>query len=122
VAEQRKKSVHIADRDEAVRESLRAFLETCGYSVQTYASSEDYLRRADTESADCLLLDLRVSGRGGIELLEQLRTRGVSTPAIILSTNGSRMNARMQRAGVLKVLVKPVTGEDLLHWIEKACG
>ena len=119
--EKQRKTIYIADDDKAVRDSLCAFLETCGYDVRAYADGDDFLRHADARRADCLLLDLDLPGASGRQVLEQLRASGVTTPAIVLTTNGKRVGSRLQKANVLAVLSKPVAGEELLRWLEKAC-
>ena len=117
-----KKKICIADDDKAFRESLRAFLEACGDQAEAIARGDEFLLRADVQNADCLLLDFDIPGAGGQQILERLRARGLTTPAIVLTTNGKRLGARLQKAGVLKGLSKPVTDEELLLWLEKACG
>jgi len=117
-----KNKICIADDDKAFRESLRAFLEACGDQAEAIARGDEFLLRADVQNADCLLLDFDIPGAGGQQILERLRARGLTTPAIVLTTNGKRLGARLQKAGVLKGLSKPVTDEELLLWLEKACG
>ena len=113
-------TICVIDDDQAVRESAVALLESAGYTVMPFASADDFLRQSDLESANCLLCDLNMPGLNGLELLELLRSRGVTAPAIVLTANGERSNARMTRAGVLKVLRKPVSEAELLQWIETA--
>jgi FixJ family two-component response regulator len=97
-----------------------ALLESVGYTVKPFASADDFLRHPGSENADCLLCDLNMPGLSGVELLELLRSRGIAVPAIVLTANGERLDARTTRAGVLKVLRKPVPEADLLQWIEAA--
>ena len=113
-------TVCVIDDDRAVRESMVALLESVGYRVETFASADDFLRHPGSENAGCLLCDLNMPGLSGVELLELLRSRGIAAPAIVLTANGERLGARMTRAGVLKVLRKPVPEADLLQWIETA--
>ena len=113
-------TICVIDDDGAVRESTVALLESAGYTVKPFASADEFLRRPASQNADCLLCDLNMPGLNGLELLELLRSRGITAPAIILTANGERAGARMMRAGVLKVLHKPVSEADLLQWIETA--
>lgn len=113
-------TICVIDDDRAVRESTVALLETAGYTVKPFASADDFLRHPTSQAADCLLCDLNMPGLNGLELLELLRSRGITAPAIILTANGERPGERMTRAGVLKVLRKPVSEADLLQWIETA--
>jgi FixJ family two-component response regulator len=120
MTETRADTICVIDDDQAVRESMVALLEASGYTVKPFASADDFLRRQGSQSTDCLLLDLNMPGLNGLELLELLRSRGVTAPAIVLTANGERFGARLTRAGVLKVLHKPVSETDLLQWIETA--
>ena len=117
----RAKTICVVDDDDDVRDSIRVVLESCGYAVKTYASAGALLSRSGAENADCLLLDLNMPEMNGLELLELLRSRGVAPPATFLTANGAHLKTRMSRAGVLKVLYKPVSDDDLILWIERAC-
>ena len=112
----------VVEDDDAVRASARLLLEGEGYAVRDYASAEAILADDAARDAACLLLDFQLGGITGLELLENLRVRGVSTPAIILTANASPPNARLQRANVLAVLRKPAPAPEMLDWIQKACS
>jgi len=113
-------TICVIDDDRAVRESTVALLDSAGYTVKAFSSADDLLRLSGSENAHCFLLDINMPGLNGLQLLELLRSRGIATPAIILTANGERLNTRMTRAGVLTVLRKPVSEADLLLWIETA--
>ncbi|HVZ90343.1 MAG TPA: response regulator [Rhizomicrobium sp.] len=113
--------IYLVDDDEAVRDSARMFLEAQGMTVQDFASASALLEKTRGEGADCLLLDLHMPGLSGIELLELLRKRAISSPAIILTGRYDPLLAdRMNKAGVAKVLQKPVDATVLLDSIERA--
>jgi two-component system response regulator FixJ len=116
------RTVSVVEDDGDVRESIRIVLESCGYAVKTFASAVSLLHEPGAENVDCLLLDLNIPGVNGLELLELLRSRGVATPAIFLTADGKGLMARMNRAGVVKVLSKPASADELTFWIERACN
>jgi FixJ family two-component response regulator len=59
----------------------------------------------------------------GLELLEQLRTRGSKVPALLVTGRGDpSLKDRIARAGILATLAKPVAEELLLEWVERACA
>lgn len=121
VTDGKAKTICIVDDDRDVRDSLRVILQSYGYATRCHASGVELLHEPGAENADCLLLDLNMPGMSGIELLEVLRSRGIATPAIVLTANGERLGARLTRAGVVAVLRKPVADDVLLQWIDKAC-
>jgi FixJ family two-component response regulator len=116
-------TVCIVDDDEAVRDSMRVLVESYGHLVRDYPSAIAYLSDSGEPEPGCLLLDLHMPGMDGLELVEVLRRRQIQTPAIIVT--GQRDSLQLQRvreAGVLALLNKPVTDQELISWIEQALG
>jgi FixJ family two-component response regulator len=112
-------TICIVEDDEAVRASTRLLLETAGYMVSDFASAESFLAMVDVE-ASFLVLDLNMREMNGLELLELLRARGSVLPAVMVTANPARLEARYRKAGVLAVLAKPASAKLLLEWIAKA--
>jgi FixJ family two-component response regulator len=112
-------TICIVEDDEAVRASTRLLLETAGYKVLDFGSAESFLAAGDVD-ASFLVLDLNMRELNGLELLELLRARGCQTPAVVVTANGARLEARYRKAGVLAVLAKPASAKLLLEWIAKA--
>ena len=122
MSDNRPRIIHTVDDDDDVRDSMGVLLESFGFTVRTFASAAEFLRDPECGKADCLLLDLQMPGMTGLELLERLRARGVGTPAILITANDENLETRPARAKVLTVLHKPVTDDELLQWIERACA
>lgn len=117
----REDTVCIVDDDEAVRDSMRVLVESYGHPVREYASALAYLNDRPEAEPGCLLLDLHMPGMDGLELIELLRRRDIQTPAIIVT--GRRDPAQVRRvesAGILVLLNKPVAEDELIGWIEQA--
>lgn len=114
-------TVCIVDDDDAVRDSMRALLESYGLTVRDYPSATAYLNRESESEPDCLVLDLHMPGMDGLELIELLRRRRVRTPAILITGRTEAGQAsRAQNAGVLALLNKPVSDEEFKAWIDSA--
>ena len=111
----------VVEDDDAVRASTRLLLEAMGYPVRDYASAEAVLADPAATTAGCFLMDYKLGGMTGLDLLERLRDRGVHTPAILVTATANHSEERSRRANLLTVLQKPVPAADLLAWIEKAC-
>ena len=78
-------TVAIIDDDNDVREVLGALLETVGYSVQTYKSGAAFLADPEHLQMACLVVDQRMPGMTGLQLLLELERRGVSIPALLIT-------------------------------------
>jgi FixJ family two-component response regulator len=64
-----KRLVSVVDDDESLRRSLRNLLSSVGFRVETFASAEDFVQSTHRLNTGCLVLDLRLSGMNGLELL-----------------------------------------------------
>ena len=101
--------------------SLRFLLETAGHAVETFKSGVRFLEEADPARLGCLVLDQRMPGIAGLDLLARLRGEGIATPALlVVSTPGPALARRAGELGVLKVLEKPLARDDLLAEISAA--
>jgi len=110
--------VNIIDDDDAVRDSTRALLESYGYEVRDHPSAEHFLRDAVVKP-HCLLVDQHMPGMTGLDLLEHLRAKGDTTPALMMTGRSDpTLEPRAMRIGVT-LLHKPVPEEQLVSWIEQ---
>lgn len=110
----------IVDDDLAVRGSLKFSLEIDGFSVRDYRSGEDLLQEVPFPGAGCLVVDYKLPGMNGLDLVAELRHRQVVLPIILITTHPSAsIRARAASAGV-PVIEKPLLGESLFHGIRAA--
>jgi FixJ family two-component response regulator len=113
--------VGIVEYDDAVRESLQQMLALNQIGAASFASPHEFLNSTDIDGYSCLLFDNQLPGMSGLELLEILRSRKITAPAIILVGNGNhQVLNRAHRAGVLAVLEKPAAAQELLGWLNRA--
>lgn len=111
----------VVEDDEAFRDSLKALLESAGLTVETYASGEEFLQAYDSERCGCLLLDIRMPGIGGLELLEKLAAAKTNLPVIIMTSHGDVPKAvKAMKAGAVDFLEKPFRDEVVLGCIRHA--
>ncbi len=113
--------VFIVDDDEALRDSLRWLLESVGLRVETHDSANSFLKSYYPGQSGCLLLDVRMPGMSGLELQEQLESRDVRLPVVIITGHGDvSMAVRALKAGALDFIEKPFDDELLLASIQQA--
>jgi FixJ family two-component response regulator len=114
-------SIFIIDDDESVRRSLSLFLKATKYNVETYSSSEEYLAREPYDGIGCLILDVNLGGKTGLELQEDLKINGSHLPIIFITGIGDiHMSVNALKKGAINFLEKPFKDEELLQSISEA--
>jgi len=115
--------ISVVDDDESLRRSVGNFLRSVGFRVETFASAEDFLRSARRERTGCLVLDVRMTGMSGLDLLRHLAAGNVRVPAVVLTAHGDEdIRQRCLRAGAVAFLDKPFHAEALLDAVQRAMG
>ena len=114
-------TVMVVDDDPAARDSVAALIQSQGLPVQTFASAEDFLARFDHALHGCVVLDVRMTGKTGVELLEQLQRDGFALPVIIITGFGNvPLAVRAMRAGAYSFLEKGGSEQELWTTVQEA--
>ena len=103
----------IIDDDPAVRNSLKFSLEVEGLAVRTYATAEEALQEANYPARGCLIIDYKLPGMTGLELLASLRQRQIGLPAILITTNPNAYVLSRAKAAGVTLVEKPLLNEAL---------
>ena len=113
--------VSIVDDDESLRRSVRNLLISVGFRVETFESAEAFLRSAERGHTGCVVLDLRMPGMSGLDLLGHLAATGSRIPVIVLTAHrADESRRRTLQAGAVAYLGKPFHGEALLSAVRTA--
>jgi FixJ family two-component response regulator len=113
--------ISIVDDDPSVREGLSRLLSSAGFLVNAFSSAETYLTSDQLGRTDCLLLDLRMPGKTGLELERQLADHRSKVPIIFITAHGEEIAAAQALDGRPRtVLTKPFSEEALLSAIDAA--
>ena len=113
--------VLVVDDDAAGRHSLKFVLELEGLDVRLYEGGEDLLAAGDLPANGCLVVDYRMPAMDGVELMDRLRRRRVSLPAILITSKATRdLCERAARSGYRQVLEKPLEDSRLVDSIRCA--
>ena len=111
--------VFVVDNDVSVRESVKHLIHGAGWSVETFASAEDFLAHRGVDAPGCLVLDVDLPGLSGLELQKRLAESGQSMPTIFITGLGDiPMTVQAMKAGAIAFLTKPFVDADLLDAIE----
>ena len=114
--------VRVIDDNAETCASLRFFLESLGYRVSTWTDPLKFLadRELDVRPG-CILLDVRMPGMSGLELLEALRTAHCRLPILFLTGHGDvEMAVRALKRGAIDFLLKPPEEAKIIEAVENA--
>ena len=107
--------IFVLEDDRGVREMLSILLTKAGYEVVCFADSKAFLAVARTRIPACILLDIFVPGKSGLELLEELQGEKYPAPVIMLSGHGDvAMAVSAMKLGALDFIEKPFHNGELL--------
>jgi len=115
------KTILIVDDDKSVRESLKMILEYDHYEVEFAENGEQGLQKLERLPVDVLLLDVKMSGMDGIEVLTKIRQKNEKLPVIMISGHGTIETAvEATKLGAFDFLSKPLDRDKLLVTIRNA--
>jgi FixJ family two-component response regulator len=114
--------VDVVDDDASIRRSLARMLKLAGYQVRAFPSAEEFRQAGPPPGQPaCLLLDLRLPERGGLELQQELLTAREPIPIVFLTGRGDiPSSVRAMKDGAVDFLLKPVARQELLTAIRAA--
>lgn len=116
-----KRLVHLVDDDPAIRRAVGFVLKTSGFEVKAYESGVAFLREVRHAEPGCILLDIRMPDRDGLEVQRDLNAMGVDMPVVMLTGHGDVAAAvQAMKEGAVDFLEKPSDKADLLRAIEAA--
>jgi FixJ family two-component response regulator len=108
-------TVIVLDDDAAVLGSLKFALEIEGFAVRAYSTSDDVLNDAGLTDCACFIIDQKLPGLSGLEVVAALRKRRIAAPAILITSHPTIMlQERAAKAGV-PIVEKPLLGNALLE-------
>jgi FixJ family two-component response regulator len=113
--------VFVVDDDASVRDAIQALLRSTGFHAEVFESTEEFANYERPETPSCLVLDVQLPGRTGIEFQGLLATMGVRIPIIFVTAHGDvRMTSRAMKAGAVEFLTKPFQKDEFLGAVRHA--
>lgn len=112
--------VTIVDDDLLVLRALDRLLRAAGIAVETYSSADEFLQSREP-AAGCVVMDLSMPGRGGLELQRALAEAADSRPIVFISGQGTvPASVEAMKAGAMDFLTKPIDERRLLDAVRAA--
>jgi FixJ family two-component response regulator len=114
-------TVFVVDDDVSVRNALKDLFESVGLRVGVFASTGEFLQRRRPDTPCCLVLDVRLPGKSGLDFQRELNEANNRLPIIFLTGHGDiPMSVRAMKAGAVEFLTKPFREQDLLDAVQLA--
>jgi len=112
-------TIIIVDDDPGIRESLESLLRSVGHQVNTLASLPAFVKEGRPEGPSCLVLDVRLPGRSGLDFQRELSAANIHIPIIFITGYGDiPMSVQAIKGGAIEFLTKPFRDQDLLDAIQ----
>jgi len=116
-----KPTVFVIDDDSSVLKSLSRLLRSLGFDTETFVSAELFLARKHYDGVGCIVLDVRMPGRSGMDLQDELSKADYSMPIIFITGHGNiPMSVQAMKRGAVDFLTKPFDDKELLQAVKKA--
>ncbi len=114
-----KPTVIIVDDDPGIREAISSLVRSVGFQPKLMASVDEFLQSGPPGGPSCLVLDVRLPGRSGLDLQRELADRHVQLPIVFITGHGDiPMSVQAMKGGAIEFLTKPVRDQDLLDAIQ----
>ena len=113
--------VHIVEDDAAMRDALAQLMTREGMAVRPFATAEEFLAGFDKVMGGCLVADVRLAGKSGIDLMTEVIRSGTRMPVVLITGHGDiAMAVAAVKAGAFDFIEKPFDPEILLATVKKA--
>jgi FixJ family two-component response regulator len=115
------RTVLIVDDDASIRATLTDLFESVGLQVAAFASAQEFAQWRRVDAPVCLVLDIRMPGKSGLEFQRDLNAANIRVPVIFLTGHGDiPMSVRAMKDGAMEFLTKPVREQELLDAVHIA--
>lgn len=114
-------TVFVVDDDAVLRDAVCDVLHHQGHNVEIFSNSESFLEIYSHDRRGCLVIDNKLPGMAGVEVLERLKAEGSTLPSVMITGHGDISTAvRALKAGAVDYIEKPISYELLLTTVERA--
>src|SRR5216683_832228 len=112
-------TIIIVDDDPGIREALASLIRSVGVRAKALASVPEFLNEGRPDGPTCLVLDVRLPGRSGLDFQRELSAANIHVPIIFITGHGDiPMSVQAMKGGAIEFLTKPFRDQDLLDAIQ----
>ena len=115
-------TIAVVDDDPAVCNSLKFSLELEGFDVRVYRNGAELLAAGPFRDCKCFIIDQRMPGMSGMELISALRKREVSAPAILIISQVNKVLSARAAEALVPIVEKPFLNNELVEKIREVCA
>ena len=113
--------IYIIDDDESVRRAFLILMQSADFDARAFSSPEKFFESVTPTDHDCIILDLRMPGMNGFDVLQNLSLQKRKVPVIVVSAFDDAQNRqRAQKLGAISFFRKPVDSQALIDTINWA--
>ncbi|HTD85610.1 MAG TPA: response regulator [Candidatus Binatia bacterium] len=114
-------TVLIVEDDASMNLAIKRVLNAAGFDAASFTSGEELLRTGVMPTAGCLVIDLRLPGRSGFDLVERLAERRSFLPVVFITAHDEpETRQQAEKAGAVAYLAKPFDGKSLIDAVNRA--
>jgi len=114
-----KSTVLVIDDDPALRDSIARLLRSLGLDAQLFASISEFLGSDPPDGPTCLVLDVRLPGKSGLDFQRELAAANRELPIIFITGHGDiPMSVQAMKGGAIEFLTKPFRDQELIDAIQ----
>src|ERR1700674_1738697 len=113
--------VFVVDDDPSVGRAIKRLVGSVGLQVELFGSAQEFLQAKRPDAPSCLVLDIRLPGKSGLDFQRELAETHINIPIIFITGHGDiPMSVRAMKAGAVEFLPKPWNDQVLLDAIQVA--
>jgi len=117
---EQKPVIYVVDDDPSLRKALERLLRSAGHDARIFASALEFLNFSHPDAPGCLILDIKMSKLGGLELQQLLAEKGISFPIVFITGHGTvPASVKAFKAGAMDFLQKPFKDSELLDAVAR---
>lgn len=115
------RKIYIVDDDPSVRDALELVFRLEGFEARAFTNGAEFLATAKSEHPDCVLLDVHMPGKSGLDVLSELKAHEYPAPIFIISGQGDiPMAVGAVKQGAFDFIEKPFDADTVVERVEEA--